>query len=202
MTGGTTIDQALISYYDHWPILAERLNYQGEQHPFQGRVQTKWGGIYLDCCTYKNLVRFSEDYKKLVLDYFAFTFVRNPYDLHFSFWQKETKQGRTNEQFSDFRKTRPLQISHLPPTDQLDFIGRTDYFARDIEKLRNFLALDPSIEFTPKNISSPLVEGYRYLDKYCADSIAFVNDAYQADFETLGFEVIDPKNFSASQLSK
>lgn len=196
MTGGTTVDQALKPFYDHWPSLAKKLDYRGEQHPYQGTVTRPWDAsrkLYLDCCRYDELVRISREYVDIVKDYFTFTFVRNPYDRQYSFWRKECAQGRTSVPFQDFRKTRPPQIDHLPSLDQLNWIGTTDYFARDIEKLRVLIDIPESVEFTPKNVSSPITEGYRYIENFSEGDIDFVNTAYEGDFNAFGFKQLQPE---------
>ena len=191
---GTTIDQALDDYYDHWPILADKIGYPDKKKTYQG----SFNGLNLDCTRYRQLLSIDEGYRKLVEDYFCFTFVRNPYDRHFSFYNMQVRRGHIDKiPFAKFRKEYPQQIDYLPSLSNVDFIGRVENFDLDILKLKNYLGNDfEHVNFDPKNTNSDTGKFYRYLEKYNKDTVDFVNNAYRKDFEKFNYDLLSPDDFS------
>ena len=231
-TGGTTIDYALRAHYDHWDQLKEKLPQTilddktdrrlGDLQRY--RIQSNNFNGHLDCMSYDQLLSFDENYKKLVKNYYCFTFVRNPYDRIYSEYRMNVElQFYPYVTFDQCLTLSPLMITYLPPFEYINFIGRTEnlnhHFAIVCDKLNLHTELvnlhvrsemkdwdmdsqdyDQQISQYYNNgfkqfFNSEIIKGYRYLDKYSPESIAIVNDYYKRDFETFGYPMLSPDTY-------
>ncbi|MAF84524.1 MAG: hypothetical protein CL797_10535 [Chromatiales bacterium] len=94
--------------------------------------------------------------------------------------------------------------THLNCENMMDFIGYTERFETDFNKVCEFLEIgdikimnahvrsNPKPECDPHNMK---YSDYKYLDNYNRRSIDIVNEVYAKDFEYFGYQMLDPKDF-------
>jgi hypothetical protein len=129
------------------------------------------------------------------IDYFRFTFIRNPFSRLVSNYSMFTQQkkrvrqiGRTFENFEEFvlfirdNNNHHWQPMNLFLPDTLDFVGKVENFEKDFNILCNLL--DLKLNYKVRNRTSH--SGYK--DYYNKRTKNIVYKKYEKDFEIFNYE--------------
>ena len=137
--------------------------------------------------------------EKKLIDYYKFTFVRNPWDRMVSNWKMFTTQpmrikqlkSMTNQNLANFedfihfskhKKNHHWQPQTLFLPENLDFVGRVENFDNDFEKLLN------NIGETPQNpLHKNKTQRKNYREYYTKSTIKLVAELYKEDIKTFGY---------------
>jgi len=125
-------------------------------------------------------------------DYFKFSFVRNPFDIVLSFWEKSTKDRNygTLEEFllsNEFPGERALRYTQTEYLDvnNLDYVGRYENIVKDWQWLAFMFDLDTTLP-TLNNRTTKQHNHYR--EYYTTLSRKIVEERYQKDLEVFEYD--------------
>lgn len=125
-------------------------------------------------------------------DYFKFSFVRNPFDIVLSFWEKSTKDrnyGTLEEfllsnEFPGERALRYTQTEYLD-VDNLDYIGRYETLQQDWV----YIAEKHGLPYDLPLLNERKTKQYNhYREYYTTLSRKMVEQRYQKDLEVFEYE--------------
>lgn len=125
-------------------------------------------------------------------DYFKFSFVRNPFDIVLSYWEKSTKDrnyGTLEEfllsnEFPGERALRYTQTEYLD-VDNLDYIGRYETLQQDWV----YIAEKHGLPYDLPLLNERKTKQYNhYREYYTTLSRKMVEQRYQKDLEVFEYE--------------
>ena len=125
-------------------------------------------------------------------DYFKFSFVRNPFDIVLSFWEKSTKDrnyGTLEEfllsnEFPGERALRYIQTEYLD-VNNLDYVGRYENLQQDWVYIAEKLDLPYELPLLNERQTK---QHYHYREYYTTLSRKIVEERYQKDLEVFEYE--------------
>jgi len=174
-TGGTSITVALAQYCNRWEgALPE------ETHGWQVKLHRI--GMH-------TVLREVE----VIPSYFSFAFVRNPFDVVASAWDREVYKS-----FDEFLEKRILtgieicgrrsQYEHLSSEDGtllVDFVGRFENLAADFYKVIN--AIEVPLMMLPKRNMRKEGKDQDYRKYYTASSRKIIEKIFEKDLKHFGY---------------
>ena len=125
-------------------------------------------------------------------DYFKFSFVRNPFDIVLSYWEKSTKDRNygTLEEFllsNDFPGERALRYTQTEylDVDNLDYIGRYETLQQDWV----YIAEKHGLPYDLPLLNERKTKQYNhYREYYTTLSRKIVEQRYQKDLEVFEYD--------------
>ncbi|EGV19405.1 sulfotransferase family 2 domain-containing protein [Thiocapsa marina] len=212
---GSTITD-LLSPYSCWNDIELGVSTLGET--LQGVYQQRFGlWKHAGACDVRDVVG-DETFEA----YFKFGFVRNPFLRVISFYTFIAKLHRTilgankeiidtwpiskafleSDGFSEFIRhpafVEPSMTKLLTEPSGgsfrvlVDYVGRVEYFDRDIAKVFQRIGIPPPENISPRNTSSNMLKGLHHFYS-SEDDLAVVYEKYRSDFEVFGYSPEEAK---------